>query len=151
MASMKGFFAFRGFPGALAAVLAAAGAAGLGPPTGPGGAAVAVVDVSPSARPPDPLPSGARTFADSRIGPALRAAAASGATRFTLFTDGCDPGGTPPADPGVPVDVVLLDRSDDVGLLGLSGPGRVPAGTDFAVRVVLGRTAGPGEGEARAS
>jgi len=137
MKGISGFFALCGL------VLAVAGAAGWGPPWGGDAGVVAVVDVSPSAEPPEQVPPGAIRYTDSRIGPALQAARGRGARRIRLFTDGCDPGGAPTAPPGVPVDVVLLPRRDRVALLALRAPDVIPTGVDFAVEVVLGRTEGP--------
>ncbi|HEX5030770.1 MAG TPA: hypothetical protein VFX78_04870, partial [Candidatus Eisenbacteria bacterium] len=41
------------------------------------------------------------------------------------------------------MDVALLDRRDDVLVLEVRTPARIPVGTDFAVEVVVGRTRGP--------
>ncbi|MDH3592685.1 MAG: VWA domain-containing protein, partial [Planctomycetota bacterium] len=50
--------------------------------------------------------------------------------------------GAIPALPDVPVDVVLLPRSDDAVLLDVAAPPRVPVATRFAVSVEVGRTTG---------
>ncbi|MCK6461722.1 MAG: hypothetical protein L6Q95_17710, partial [Planctomycetes bacterium] len=89
-----------------------------------------MVDLSPTAEPPDPLPGGAILCRDGRLGAALRDALAAGATRIRLYTDGCR--SQPPEPPGVPVDVVLLPRSDDVAVLDVRTPARIPVGTDFS-------------------
>ncbi|MHC4550524.1 MAG: VWA domain-containing protein [Planctomycetota bacterium] len=140
MASIKGISGF----GLLATLLALAGAAGLGLRLGSGPGAVAdAVDLSPSCEPPPRWPADAVTSTDSRLGTLLRRAATRRARRIRLFTDGCDLSGVAPAGPGLPVDVVLRPRRDDVGLLDLRLPGRLQPGVDFAVEVVVGRTRGP--------
>ncbi len=128
-------------PGALAFLLALAGAFGFGLESEGAGGTRAVVDLSPSAEPPDPLPGGAILCRDGRLGASIREAAATGATRIRLFTDGCR--SLPPEPPGIPVDVVLLPRSDDVTVMEVRTPARIPVGTDFAVEVMVGRTRGP--------
>ncbi|MHC4162071.1 MAG: vWA domain-containing protein [Planctomycetota bacterium] len=143
MASIKGFSGF----GLLALLLALVGAVGLGPGLGLGRATVVdAIDLSPSCEPPPTRPAGAVTSDDSRLGALLRRARASGAERIRLFTDGCDVSGTAPAAPGVPVDVVLRPRRDDVGILDLAVPARIQPGVDFAVEILVGRTAGPPRG-----
>jgi hypothetical protein len=143
MASIKGFSGF----GLLALFLALVGAAGLGPGLGLGRPAVVdAIDLSPSCEPPANRPRGALTSDDSRLGALLRRARASGAERIRLFTDGCDISGTAPAAPGVPVDVVLRPRRDDVGILDLRVPARIQPGVDFIVEILVGRTAGPAGG-----
>ncbi|MHC4818970.1 MAG: vWA domain-containing protein, partial [Planctomycetota bacterium] len=143
MASIKGFSGF----GLLALLLALVGAVGLGPRLGFGRAeVVAAMDLSASCEPPPTLPSGALTSDDSRLGALLRRARAAGAERIRLFTDGCDISGAAPAAPGVPVDVVLRPRRDDVGILDLKVPARIQPGVDFVVEILVGRTAGPASG-----
>jgi Mg-chelatase subunit ChlD len=129
-------------PGSLALLLALLGAAGLGPPSGGARGTRAVVDVSPSCEPPDPVPGGAILCPDSRLDHALRKAASEGARRILLFTDGCDLSPGPPEPPHIPVDVVLEPRRDDVVALGVRVPDRIPVSTDFAVEVTVGRTRG---------
>jgi len=136
---MKGIWA----PAAAAVLLALLGAAGLGPPGGAGRAALNVVDLSASCEPPDPMPRGALTFRDSRIGAALLEGAARNPPRLRLFTDGCDVSGQAPNPPGIPVDVVLRPRRDNLAVLRVRAPERVPVGVAFAVEIVTGRTAGP--------
>lgn len=133
----------RALPGALALLLALAGALGLGPFWEGAGGTLFVVDVSASCEPPEPLPKGALLFSNDRIGAALEDAKAKGAKRIRLFTDGCDALGVPPEPPGVPVDVILLPRRDDIVVLEVRVPDKNPVGTDFAVEIVVGRTHGP--------
>jgi hypothetical protein len=144
MASIKGFSGF----GLLALLLALLGALGLGPGWGLGGArsVVDAVDLSPSCEPPATLPEGALTSEDSRLGALLRRARAGVAERIRLHTDGCDLSGAVPDLPGVPVDVVLRPRRDDVGILDLIIPARIQPGVDFVVEILVGRTAGPARG-----
>jgi len=130
-------------PGALALLLALAGALGLGLQWGGARGTQVVVDVSPSCDPPDPLPPGALLCRDSRLGSALREAAVNGVKRILLLTDGCDLSSGPPEPPGVPVDVTLLPRRDDLAVLRVRAPEKIPVGTDFAVEILVGRTAGP--------
>jgi von Willebrand factor type A domain len=128
-------------PGALALLLAVAGAIGLGPGSGGAGGTRVVVDLSASAEPPDPIPGGAILCRDGRLGAAVREAAAEGATRIRLYTDGC--WSVPPEPPRIPVDVLLLPRRDNLTVLEVRTPSRIPVGTDFAVEIVVGRTRGP--------
>ena len=130
-------------PGMAALVLALAGAAGLGPFLGGARGTLLVVDVSPSCEPPDPLPEGALLCKDSRLGRAVEAAKRLGAKRVRLFTDGCDLSGEAPPPVGIPVDVVLEPRRDDLVVLSVRAPERIPKATDFAVEILLGRTKGP--------
>jgi len=129
-------------PGATALLLALAGALGLGPVLGGAGGAVTIVDVSPSCEPLDEPPGDALLCSDSRLGQALEDAVRRGAKRIRFLTDGCDLSGAPPKPPPVPVDVTLLPRRDDLMVLSLRAPDRIPVGTDFAVEVVVGRTRG---------
>ncbi len=130
---------------ALAAfLLALVGAAGLAPVwTGREGAVI-LVDVSPSASPPAPLPKGAKSFSDSDLGRALREAPGDG--RIRLFTDGVDTGRVLEILPKRPVDVVLRPRRDDMVLLGVSAPQRVPVGRVLSLSVRVGRTQTPAQG-----
>lgn len=142
---MSGFWRKRGWPGLLALALAVAGAAGLGPWLGGGARIVQVVDLSPSCQPPATIAGDAVELTDSDLGAGLRRAAARDPDRILLVTDGVDRSGEAPAPPpGIPVDVVLQARRDDVGILEIRLPERIPAGIPFSVAVVIGRTAGPG-------
>ena len=139
---MSGFWARPRLVAALALALALLGAAGLGPEWGQGSDATAVlVDISPSCAGISPLPAGAQTFAHSDLGRALREARESGAARVVLYSDGCDTTGAPPTNPGIPVEFVLVPRSDNIALETLELPPRVGAGLPFAVRVRVGRSA----------
>jgi hypothetical protein len=133
---MKGIWA----PGAVSALLALLGAAGIGPPAG-GEFPAVVVDTSPSCEAP-PLPPGAVPCPDSRLGAALFEAARGDPPRIRLYTDGCDLSGRAPEPPPIPVDVTLLPRSDHLRLLRVRAADRIPKGLDFAVEIVVGRTAG---------
>lgn len=138
-------------PGATALLLALAGALGFGPFLGGAGGTLVVVDVSPSSEPPDFIPPGAILCRDSRLGAALAEAARAGAKRVRLLTDGCDLSGEAPEPPGNPVDVVLRPRRDDLAVLAVRAPDKIPVGTDFAVEIVLGRTKGPDRPSATAA
>ncbi len=129
-------------PGATALLLSLAGALGLGPILGGAGGTVTVLDVSASCEALDDPPEGAILCRDSRLGLALKEAERGGAKRILLLTDACDLSGEAPAPPLVPVDVTLLKRRDDLKVLRLRAPDRIPVGTDFGVEVVLGRTEG---------
>lgn len=128
----------------LAALLALAGSLGGGVVALPGGGRVAIlVDDSPSCEAPEECPEEARRFRTSDLASEMRVAAAGGATRLLLLTDGCDTGAGEPATAGIPTDVRLLARRDDVGILSVQTPPRIAAGTPFLVEVTVGRTAGP--------
>jgi len=139
---MSGFWARPRLVAALALALALLGAAGLGPGWGQGTDATAVlVDISPSCAGVFPLPAGARKFAHSDLHRALREAREGGAARVVLYSDGCDTTGAPPTNTGIPVDFVVVPRSDNIALESLELPPRVGAGVPFAVRVRVGRSA----------
>jgi len=122
-----------------AALLALAGGLGIGPAWWRAPAAVTVLnDVSDSC---DPGPEG-QPFAHSDLMRAVREAQAKGARRVVLFTDGCDITGAEPTNEGLPVDVVLRPRSDNVGLQEITIPPRIQPGEPFSVRVRVGRSAG---------
>jgi len=147
MSSIKGFFLGWGSPAGLALLLALAGAAALGPrQVRSAGRTVTVVDRSSSCQPPSaPLP-GALESRDSDLAAAVQGAAARGAGRIRLYTDGCDiTGRAPRLAPHPPVDVALLPRRDDFILLGLRAPERIRTKAPFALRILIGRTEGPGD------
>ena len=81
----------------------------------------------------DPLLAGTR-FSNSDLGAACRDAVARGAERILLWTDGCQVGGLEPPLPGVPVDVHLLQRSDDIGVLEVRAPARIGVGASACCR-----------------
>ncbi|MHC4932077.1 MAG: VWA domain-containing protein, partial [Planctomycetota bacterium] len=135
--------AFRPLPGLIALVLAVAGAFGLAPKLASRPPTVAsVVDRSRSCQRPEPMPAGALLAKEGELEARLQEAAAiPGIERIHLYTDAVLPG--PPALPDLPVDVVLMERRDDAGILDLRTPPRVAAGADFPVEIEVGRSAGP--------
>jgi hypothetical protein len=86
------------------------------------------------------MPPGALLAKEGELEARLQEAAATpGIERIHLYTDAVLPG--PPALPGLPVDVVLMDRRDDAGILDLRAPPRVASGADFSVEIEVGRSA----------
>jgi len=123
-----------------AGLLAVLGAFGLGPAwSARTGDSVILSDASASCASAET----GRSFEHSDLLRAVREAVSQGARRVVLYTDGCDTTGAKPTNPGVPVDVVLRPRRDNVGLLAIHIPARIPPGAAFLVRVEVGRTAAP--------
>ncbi|MHC4959649.1 MAG: vWA domain-containing protein [Planctomycetota bacterium] len=109
------------------------------------------MDRSPSCAVPGGVPADAVAVTDpAGVSAALaRAADTPGATRVLLVTDAVFDG--VPGLPGVPVDVRLCERRDDVGIEALRAPARIAPGADFGLAIAVGRTAGPGAGVVRAT
>ena len=134
----------RVFPTLAALCLSLMALAGIVPRLGwSGPGSVVLIDESPSCEPPLDAPLDAIAFSHSDLGAALgRVAAESPGRAVRLYTDGCSTGEAPIAFSGLRVDVVLRPRRDNVRLAALRAPARVHRDRDFALDVVVGRTAG---------
>lgn len=113
-----------------------------------GGGPVLVFGDAVTARAADQLEGSAPASASSRLLPALRAAAESGARAVTVLSDGrladADFGGLP-AVPGLRARLQVVDAGvSNAGVADFAAPARAEQGTPFAVEVSVFGEAAPG-------